>query len=126
MAKTQVQEPSTGLKFVGATRRQVGAVPGAPDDEVTYEGGCSCRFRTSGWPKKQMAEDRLAEHLREHAEAGNEDAFTTTELHEFKRAVGYDVDVAEAPSMDPFPDEGADNPILSVVADEPADTTPED
>lgn len=123
MAKTQVQEPSTGLKFAVGVRRVVGAIPGQPDDEVTYEGGCSCRFRTSGWPKKAMAEERIAQHLAEHATAGTDEESLTPELHEFKRAVGYDVDVAEPPSLDPFAEDDEANPILTAA---PADDeTPE-
>lgn len=122
MAKTTVEAPN-GLRFVGATRRRVGAVPGQPEDEVTYEGGCSCSFRTSGWPRKAMAEERIAQHLEEHRTG---DGSATPELADFKRAVGYDVDVAEPPSLDPFGDDpDGENPILSASGDEADDDTTE-
>lgn len=120
MAKTKVQEPG-GLVFAFGTRRRVGAVPGQPDDQVTYEGGCSCGFRTSGWPKKGMAEERITQHAFEHETAGTDDQYTTPELVDYKQSVGYDVDVAEPPSTEPFDGDEDDNPVLTAT-DEAPDT----
>lgn len=111
MAKTKVREPG-GLEFAGATRRLVGAIPGAPEDGVSYEGGCSCGFRTSGWAKQKDAQGRIDQHLEEHSTGGET---LPQELSDYKREVGFDVDVAVPPVLDPFGD--GDNLVLSATDD---------
>lgn len=39
----------------------------ALDDATTvYDGGCTCGFRTLGWPRKKDAQARINEHRAEH------------------------------------------------------------
>lgn len=69
------QETADGLTYVLGVRKD--------EDTETYEGGCSCGFRTSNWPLKRQAEDRIEGHATEHLTAE-----PMTELAEYMLAEG--------------------------------------
>jgi hypothetical protein len=77
-------------------------IDGEVQTEEQWEGGCTCGFRTSGWPTRTLAEDRIEEHGHEHE--NGEDALTS-ELAAFKEATGYDTGVNTPPPTDPFTEE---------------------
>ncbi|HXH59088.1 hypothetical protein [Iamia sp.] len=68
----------------------------------TYDGACSCGFRSSGWPKRGQAEERIEQHVTEH---GTGDA--APELVEHLRATGLSLQTLEPVlfSDEPTPDE---------------------
>lgn len=86
---SKVREES-GREFVYDVRRD-------PTNTETWEGGCTCGFRSSGWPTKKMATERIEGHAAEHASG-----VPAEELVDFKSAVGWDQDYAPAPPTDPF------------------------
>lgn len=64
--RTKGLEHETGRQIVVGVRERPGETE---DDKPTYQGGCSCGFRTSNWPTKKIAQERIELHLIEHETA---------------------------------------------------------